>query len=142
MVDTNVLIYAANADAPEHERCRDWLERLRRRPDPWFLSWGFIYEFLRVVTHRRVMPSPASVRQAWSFVEAVLASPSVRLLIPTDRHRQVLAEVISEVPDVEGDLFHDASTATLMKEHGLRSILTRDTDFHRFPFVEVTDPLR
>lgn len=26
-------------------------------------------------------------------------------------------------------------------EHGIRRIYTRDTDFHRFPFLDVIDPL-
>jgi predicted nucleic acid-binding protein len=29
-----------------------------------------------------------------------------------------------------------------MREHGIGRIYTRDTDFHRFPFVEVVDPLQ
>ena len=29
-----------------------------------------------------------------------------------------------------------------MREHGIRSIMTRDTDFHRFKFLEVFDPLQ
>ena len=36
---------------------------------------------------------------------------------------------------------HDAETAVLMREHGIRRICTRDTDFHRFSFIEVVDPL-
>jgi predicted nucleic acid-binding protein len=36
--------------------------------------------------------------------------------------------------------FVDAHTAILMREHG-RTIYTRDTDFHRFPFLDVIDPL-
>jgi predicted nucleic acid-binding protein len=28
-----------------------------------------------------------------------------------------------------------------MREHGIRRIYTRDTDFHRFPFVEPIDPM-
>jgi predicted nucleic acid-binding protein len=28
-----------------------------------------------------------------------------------------------------------------MREHGIRRICTRDTDFHRFPFLEVIDPV-
>ena len=36
---------------------------------------------------------------------------------------------------------HDAHTAILMREHGIRRIVTRDADFHRFPFLEVVDPL-
>jgi hypothetical protein len=30
-------------------------------------------------------------------------------------------------------------TAILMREHGIREIYTRDTDFHRFPFLRVVD---
>lgn len=29
-----------------------------------------------------------------------------------------------------------------MREHGVSRICTRDTDFHRFPFLSVVDPLR
>jgi predicted nucleic acid-binding protein len=28
-----------------------------------------------------------------------------------------------------------------MREHGVRRILTHDADFHRFPSIEVIDPL-
>jgi predicted nucleic acid-binding protein len=28
-----------------------------------------------------------------------------------------------------------------MREHGIRRLYTRDTDFHRFPFLDVIDPL-
>jgi predicted nucleic acid-binding protein len=27
-----------------------------------------------------------------------------------------------------------------MREHGIAKIYTRDTDFHRFPFLEPVDP--
>jgi predicted nucleic acid-binding protein len=53
----------------------------------------------------------------------------------------VLAEVIEEVPLLAGNVLHDAATAVLMREHGIRQIYTRDTDFHRFPFLEGIDPL-
>jgi predicted nucleic acid-binding protein len=36
---------------------------------------------------------------------------------------------------------HDTQTAVLMREHGIRRVCTRDTDFHRFPFLEPVDPL-
>ena len=44
------------------------------------------------------------------------------------------------VPQLGGNIVHDAPTATLMREHGIRRIYARDTDFHRFPFLEVIDP--
>ena len=59
----------------------------------------------------------------------------------TDRHAQVLAQVIGEVPLLAGNLMHDAETAVLMREHGIRRICTRDTDFHRFTILDVVDPM-
>jgi uncharacterized protein len=49
--------------------------------------------------------------------------------------------VIAELPHLAGNLMHDAHTAILMREHGIARIYTRDTDFSRFPFVEVIDPV-
>ena len=78
---------------------------------------------------------------AWSFVTALLASPGLGILVPTQRHADVAEEIISELPHLAGNLFHDAHTAILMREHGIKQICTRDTDFNRFPFLEVIDPL-
>lgn len=141
LVDTNVLVYAANEDAPESEACRERLEAWRVRPAPWYLTWGVVYEFLRIVTHRRVLATPWTLGEAWSFVSALIASPSLRILAETDRHQAVLAEILEEVPGVKGNLVHDAHIAAVMREHGIRQIVTRDGDFHRFPFLEVVDPL-
>ena len=141
-VDTNVLVYAADADSQFHSPCRDWLERQRPRPDAWYTTWAILYEFLRVTTHPRVMRRPWSLAVAWEFVTALLASPGLAVLVPTLRHADVAAELISEMPHLAGNLLHDAHTAILMREHGITRICTRDSDFHRFPFLEVIDPLR
>ena len=141
VVDTNVLVYAADADSPFHAACRDWLERQRGRADAWYTTWAILYEFLRVTTHPRVMRQPWSARAAWDFIAALLPSPGLGILVPTQRHAEVAAQVIAELPHLAGNLFHDAHTAVLMREHGIRCILTRDTDFHRFPFLEPVDPL-
>jgi predicted nucleic acid-binding protein len=61
--------------------------------------------------------------------------------VETERHSAVAAEVLKEVPHVAGNLMHDAHTAVLMREHGIRRIYTRDTGFHRFPFLEPIDPV-
>ena len=140
-VDTNVLLYAADKSCPEHARCRKLLERWRRQALPWCTTWGIVYEFLRVSTHPKVFNRPWSAREAWHFLEAVMASPGLSLLEHTPRHRAVAAQTLAEVPALAGNVVHDAHTAILMREHGVRRIYTRDGDFHRFPFLEVVDPL-
>jgi len=68
VVDTNVLVYAADVDSSFHDRCRAWLEQYRGRADAWYTTWAILYEFLRVTTHPRVMRRPWSAPAAWGFV--------------------------------------------------------------------------
>lgn len=141
MIDTNVLLYAADQDSEFHAPCRTQLEDWRRQSSPWYLTWNICYEFLRVSTHPRVFRKPWSAINAWRFLEAVLAAPAASVLVATERHADVLAETLRELRHLHGNILHDAHTAVLMREHGIERIVTRDTDFHRFPFVRVIDPL-
>lgn len=141
VVDTNVLVYAADQSAAEHARCRALVEGWRRRRGAWYLTWGICYEFLRVVTHARVMRHPWSMAEAVRFLESLQASPFLGMLVASERHALVLADVVADVPGLSGNLAHDLQTAVLMREHGIRRICTRDTDFHRFRFLEPIDPL-
>lgn len=142
VVDTNVLVYAANQDCVEHGRCRTRIEEWRHSRLPWYLTWPIVYEFMRIVTHPRVLTNPWTVDQSWGFIRALRASESLGFLTPTERHPEILEQTLEENPDLRGNLVHDAHTAVLMREHGIRTVYTRDTDFHRFNFLEVLDPLR
>jgi toxin-antitoxin system PIN domain toxin len=141
VIDTNVLVYAANQDSEFHDACRRRIETCRQQASPWYLSWGICYEFLRVCTHPSALANPWSVAAGWRFLEIILSSPSAGLLLPTTRHAAVFAEVIAELPHLRGNVLHDAHTAVLMREHGIRDLYTRDVDFNRFPFIRALDPI-
>ena len=141
VVDTNVLLHAVNASSAPHARCRELVEEWRQQPTAWHVTWGIVYEFVRVSTHPRVFPKPLRASAAWGFIEALLESPGLIPLVETDRHAAVAAAVLKDVPIVAGNLVHDAHTAVLMREHGVPSIVTLDMDFHHFPFVTVKSPL-
>ncbi|HLB37757.1 MAG TPA: PIN domain-containing protein [Gemmatimonadales bacterium] len=106
-----------------------------------FLTWGIVYEFLRVTTHPAVFATPLDLPTARAWVATVLASPRAGLLVETDRHAEVLEELARLHPRLAGSLLHDLHTAALMKEHGIPEIRTADTDFHQFPFLRVVNPL-
>ena len=141
VVDTNVLVYAVNAGSPYHVTCRQKLESWRRQASAWYVTWGILYEFLSVMTNPRVFDRPWSAAEAWEFIEALLASPGLAVLVPSDRHATVVSEVLASLPHLSASLMYDAQTAVLMREHGVSKIYTRDTDFHRFPFLQPIDPL-
>lgn len=142
VVDTNVLVYAVDEHSQFHAVCKSWLDRQHQRLDAWYITWPIVYEFLRVSTHPRIARRPWTLQSAWDFVTALLASPGLAVLVATQRHPEIAAEMFREFPHLAGNILHDAHTAILMREHGIKQICTRDTDFHRFPFLEVIDPLR
>lgn len=141
VVDTNILLYAADRSSPFHEVCRSRLERWRAGPAPMFLTWGICYEFLRVATHPKVFPQPWSMPDALGFVGALQRSRGVQMLTPTDRHAAVLAQTVAEMSALQGNDAHDLHTAVLMREHGISRICTRDAGFRRFAFLTPFDPM-
>ena len=137
-VDTNVLIYARRTSAEEHQAALELLHRLATGRTSWAIPLPCLLEFLRVVTHRAFQPT-LSLEEAWHNLETLLASPTARLLTPTDRHFALLHEVLDE-SGATGNLVFDAQIATLCLEYGVREILTADKDFRRFTGLKVTDP--
>lgn len=141
LIDTNILLHAANSASPLHGKARRFREEHLRVRTAWCTSWPIVYEFFRVATHNRVFPNPLKAKQALDFVERLLALEEVIILTATDRHLDVLRAVIAELGHPAGNLFHDIHTATLMREHGVREIITADTDFLQFRFLIVSNPL-
>lgn len=141
VVDTNLLLYAVNPDAEDHPKAAVLLEEWRSGDRSWFLTWGIVYEFLRVSTHSRVFARPLTLRQATEWMGLLLTAPRAGVLVPSERHPAVLATLAGEYPRLRGNVLHDLHTAALMREHGITEIRTADTDFHQSGFLTVTNPL-
>lgn len=140
LIDTNILLYAINADAPEHTQARDFLQEAIEAPGLWYLSEGICYEFLRVSTHPRVFPEPLKAGQALAFLEALLITDRFEVLSAGPGHWKWLRELIATTGNPVGNLFFDIRTVALMREHGIRQIYTADTDFFQFSKIAVTNP--
>ena len=140
-LDTNVLVYAHRAESSHHEKARRLVVEMAEGKEPWAVPWPCFYEFVRVVTHPRVFRDPSTVEDAFHDVRVLLSSPTLHCLGETQRHEQVLAEVIRETP-VTGNTVHDLHIAVLLREHGVTEIVTGDTDFHRFKGLRVTNPFK
>jgi len=142
LIDTNVFLHAANSASPFHQSARSFLDEHVQNGTSWCTTWPIVYEFLRVSTHGRVFPKPLKAKQALAFLEPLLALEEVTVLVETDRHFHLLERTTEELSHPAGNLFHDIHTATLMREYGIREIVTADTDFLQFGFLTVLNPLR
>lgn len=141
VVDTNLLVYAADEDFAGQEQVRRAIHEWGLSAETWFVTWSIVYEFLSVATQRSVFAHPLSFSQAWGFIEGLRALPSFEILMETDRHVEVLRDLAREYPHMSGTRFHHLHIAAVMREHGITDIRTADTDFHQFKFLRVTNPL-
>jgi len=140
-LDTSLLAWAANRHVPEHVRAVQVVESVANGGRPWALPWSVVHEFLALVTHPHAVARPLTPAEAWGFVEALLASRAVRVLGPTEAHAAVLAEVLGSLPRGPG-IGPGLETAVLLREHGVRELLSADRGMRRFAFLEVRDPVR
>jgi toxin-antitoxin system PIN domain toxin len=140
-VDTNILLYAAIEEFPEHKKAVTLLRRWINKQTAWVLTWNVVYEFLRVSTHAAVLEKPLRLRQSLDFVDDLVSGSNLSILSETKEHRRFLLELSSKYPRVSANLVHDFHTASLLYEHGIRTIYTADTDFLQFQFLEVIDPV-
>jgi len=141
VVDTNLLIYAADEDSAAHEQMQQALEEWGASPEAWHVTWSIVYEFLSVATQRSAFAHPLTFSRAWGFIEVLSESPSFRILTETGRHVDVVRDLVRDYPHMAGTRFHDLHIAAIMREHGITEIRTADTDFHQFKFLRVTNPL-
>jgi toxin-antitoxin system PIN domain toxin len=141
LVDTNLLVYATFADAPEHGRARAWLEaRLTEGEGTVALCWPVVYAFLRLVTSARVFGRHAvTVREGWAVAAAYLDQPAVRLVAPGAGHAAIAAD-LAATPGLRSDDLPDVEIAALAIEHGL-VLASHDHGFRRFSHLRVIDPL-
>lgn len=141
VVDTNVLVYAFIQDCPGHAQARRLVEEWGSRTEPWSVTWSIIYEFLSVSTQRAAFARPPSFADSWTFIQTLRMSPSFEILAETERHPEVIDELVHDYPQMSGSRFHDLHIAAVMREQGVTDIRTADTDFHQFKFLRVTNPL-
>jgi toxin-antitoxin system PIN domain toxin len=141
LIDTNLLIYATVPGFSEHDAARAFLEDIVNGSRQHFVTWINIFEYLRAVTHRRlVRPAPLPMADALHNVEALLALPRVSRIDPGPKHLELFTAICRAAGPVEGNFVHDCRIAAVMRENGVDRIVTRDSSFRRIAFLEVIDP--
>ena len=139
VVDANLLLYAKFSSFPQHERARSWLEDRLSGAGRVGLPWHSLLAFLRIGTNARVFTPPLSSAAAWDQVQEWLHLPQVWIPLPTDRHAEVLGQLL-DATGATANLIPDSHLAALAVEHGLK-LCSTDGDFARFTAVRWQNPL-
>jgi uncharacterized protein len=139
LVDANLLLYAYDPDAREHEASRHWLEASLSGTVLVRFSWLTVWAFLRIITNPRVFERPLTMAEAEHHVSSWLAQPVAGILEPGERHWEILRPLARD-GQVSGPLVMDAALAAIAIEHGA-TLCTTDRDFARFPGLTWMNPI-
>ena len=141
-VDSNLLIDSQRRDSRVYGAARAVLQELAGGARPWAIPWPCCFEFLSVVTNRRIWQEKTTPMEvAWRQLEDWTSSPSNRLIGETEGFLSIFGDLVRR-PRVRGAIVHDARIAAICLAHGVDQLLTRDRDFSLFPELRTRDPLR
>jgi uncharacterized protein len=130
VVDLNVLLYAVNADAPQHAKAHAWWEAALNGDEQIGLAWPVVLGFIRLITRAGILPRPLTPRQALDVVDDWVAHPLIVMLHPGGGHWAILRSLVEEA-GAAGNLMTDAHLAALAIEYDA-TLYSTDTDFRRF----------
>ena len=95
LLDANVLLYAYDQFAAEHERSRDWLARLLSGTETVGLPWVSAWAFIRISTNPRLTEHPLAAAEAITVLAELRENPLVVMVNPGRQHQEILLEQMS-----------------------------------------------
>jgi predicted nucleic acid-binding protein len=138
IVDANVLVYAMDADAPQHAASRALLDAARDSSTTLYATSQILCEFYSIVTNARRVPRPRSSDDALRAISGLLTFLQV-LPVPA-RAVEGWLDLLRRHPVTGGDVF-DLQIVATMQANGIQRVYTFNTgDFEIFPELVVVTP--
>jgi len=137
--DVNLLIYSYNADAPLHEKAKNWWERIITNDISIGIPWAVILGFIRLMTDNRVLITPLTPTETIRHIKSWLQFSNVSLLHPGPQHWDILNKLFKLI-GVGGRMTTDTHIAALAIEYHAE-IHSNDRDFGRFKGIRWKNPL-
>ncbi|MCU0726373.1 MAG: PIN domain-containing protein [Planctomycetes bacterium] len=140
-LDTNLLLYATNADCAEHTRARPVIEEMIAAPGEWVIADQVLLEYYRLVRNPAVLARPLSAAEAEKRLEFFREESGV----PHCGYEIALwPEIAKQLgrPGFRAARTFDLVLAVTLRAAGVERFLTRNVrNFRPFDFFEVVDPL-
>lgn len=140
-LDTNILIYAVNADCPEHEKSRRVYESMLHAPREWILSDQVLFEFYRALRNPKILEKPLSHKKAFKHIHFLRDESGVAHCAYESGFWPALTAGFAAGNPRSSHIFDRVLAVTLLK-NGVKHFFTRNIrDFKEFNFQELLNPL-
>lgn len=136
LIDTNILIYAINADSPKHRLAQKFL---RDNLSNLEIAHQNILEAIRVLTHQK-FSRPMKLRDALAAIMAI--SDSSRIVTPNQSTFYLTVDLI-KTHALTGNRIFDAYLAATALSNSIDIIATDNTrDMQKFTQVSIINPFK
>lgn len=138
-VDTNLLLYSLNSQAPEFDAARSFLEDLAERSDVVICELVLVELYL-LLRNPAVVAHPLLAAEAVSVCDLFRTHPHWRLVESAPIMREVWK--LASEPGFPRRKLIDARLALTLLHHGVTEFATRNVkDFRGLGFARVWNPL-
>lgn len=140
LLDTNILVYAADHLSPFHAACKELRDRGRRGEVALCLTPQVLVEFYAVVTDPRRVQQPLSPEEARGEIMLYLRDPRMKKIYPGPDIVERVADLIERYGIRRQEIF-DALIVATMLSNDVKNIYTYDREgFSRFGEIEILCP--
>ena len=142
LLDTNLLVYAHNRQAPLFDAAAALLDTALRRADLHCVSPQNLAEFFVVVTDPRRFPAPLAPHEAARRLGRLWRSRTLHKIYPKRGTHERAARLAARL-DRRGSDFFDVLLAQTMLDNGVGRLITADVrDFRSIPGIAAVEPTR
>ena len=139
-LDVNILLYASDQASPLYLPASRFLTECAAGSELCYLAWSTLMSYLRMTTHPRIFTQPLSPLEALKNIRGLLSLPHVRTISEGEGFLEVYQDVTGTIP-VRGNLVPDAHLVALLRQHDIQTLYSTDTDFRKFAWLTVKNPL-
>lgn len=140
-LDTNILIYALNADCGEYQHAAAALQGALDEPDDWIIADQVYLELYKALRNPRIFGRPYGAEEAFSKVQILRDQCGFRRCCYADAVWDQLAARIQR-PDFPYQRTHDAVLAETLLKAGVQILYTRNIkDFEGYGFASLVNPI-
>ena len=140
-LDTNILVYALNADCSEHQHAAVVLQTALDAPQDWIMADQMYLEVYKALRNPRILGRPYGAEDAFSKVKMLRDQCGIRRCCYADTVWEQLATRIQR-PDFPYQRTHDAVLAETLLKAGVQTLYTRNTkDFEGYGFATLVNPI-
>jgi uncharacterized protein len=141
LLDTNILVYAADASSAFHADAKALRDRGLQGELSLVLSPQVLLEFFAVTTNPRRVSNPRSPQEAMDEVEKYRAAGTIQKIFPGDDILERVQTLWHQHPQVTRQEIFDLHLVATMLTNGVTRIYTYNTqDFASYTEITVLTP--